>query len=410
MTHVPISPLMRAWQRGRIATRPLLPRPEDAPQAQAPGPDPDRVLLIGTGPAVGWGVRTHELALTGYLARELAAFTGRGAAVETRAEPDLPMGSLHLLLDDLRLWRFDTVVVVGGMHDAVSLTSARRWRLMMTALIDRLESEMSPDSPILVLGIQPATSVSTYASWPGVVADRHVTKLNRVTEAICARRDRVHFAPLPVPSEGPTTPGSRGPRLYREWGRSIAESLAPILSMPPRPSFARSLRAEREPESERQHAVDATGILRSGHDIRFDRIASLARDVFSSEYAAVTIVDNDRQWNKAAIGLDIEEAPRAYSFCDGTIASDGPLVYGDLAEDARFDDNPFVQDDPNLRFYAGYPIESPDGYRIGALCVMDSAPRDPSTVDTSALRELALLVQKEIWAVAAGPVAQPEAS
>jgi GAF domain-containing protein len=91
-----------------------------------------------------------------------------------------------------------------------------------------------------------------------------------------------------------------------------------------------------------------------------------------------------------------------WSMCDQAIRGEGALVIPDLSEDPRFRDSPAVTGEEHLRFYAGYPIESPDGYRVGALCVLDDRPRDPADIDTDALAELALLAQKELWRSAAG--------
>ena len=299
---------------------------------------------------------------------------------------------MHALLDGVRLWRYDAVVLVGGVYDATAFTAVRHWRRTVTDLLDRIEAELSQGSVLLVMGIGDVGSVPTYNGWAVPLASRWVARLNAVTAEVCAPRARVVYVQagrLPATSI-----------QYREVAGSIARVLAPLLSTAPHPSAAGARRAEPQPELERQRAVDATGIVGTGRDARFDSLASLAREVFAADWAMVSIIDKDRQWNKAVVGIDLDEVPRSMSFCDQTIRADGPLVYGDLSKEPLFDQNPFVHGEAGPRFYAGFPIESPDGYRIGSLCVIDRTPRDPADVDTSMLRELALLVQREVWAVA----------
>nr|WP_244962617.1 GAF domain-containing protein [Cryobacterium roopkundense] len=129
---------------------------------------------------------------------------------------------------------------------------------------------------------------------------------------------------------------------------------------------------------------------------RFDRIVALAQRLFRTESVAITVIDHDRQWNKSMVGVESREIPRASSFCSVAIEGAGPLVVCDTLADPRFSGNPLVTGDPHIRFYAGFPIEAPSGERIGALCVFDPVPRLAADVDRVLLRELALLVQREL--------------
>ncbi|WP_111497050.1 GAF domain-containing protein [Marinobacter bohaiensis] len=151
-------------------------------------------------------------------------------------------------------------------------------------------------------------------------------------------------------------------------------------------------------ERERQQAVDATRLVGSAPEERFDRLTRLARDLFDVEIALVTLVDRDRQWFKSCQGLDADETPRSVSFCGHAILESRTLVVENALEDRRFADNPLVVGPPNIRFYAGAPLHSPDGYRLGTLCIIDPRPRTFSPEDGRKLRDLADCVEREIAA------------
>lgn len=106
------------------------------------------------------------------------------------------------------------------------------------------------------------------------------------------------------------------------------------------------------------------------------------------------------------VGLDVDQIPRRLAICDRMIHRDGPLVVGDATEYPCTVGTDMRAAGEQVRFYAGYPIESPDGRRLGALCVFDTAFRDPADVDEEQLRELALRVQNQLWAEY-GPITTP---
>lgn len=394
-----LRPFMRAWSRTTDERHTVIPHAVDAPVARGTGPDPDRILLLGSDFVVAAGVRTHDLALTGTLARSLAATTGRGTDVEARSGADVTIETMHGLLQGVRLWRYDAIVILPGVADASRLTPERRWRRSLEALLDDVIARSSVSTRILVMGTQPLSSVSLYTGVPGAIADRHAIMLNRTTELVCAARPEVAYRRMPAPSLPPGRPGSRGALIHRERADVIAAALAPRLANgAPTPDAARSLRNRPEPEDERQRAVDAMGVLSGPPDERLDRITRLARDLYRTSLATVTVLDHDRQVYYSKVGVEKDELPRASSVCDHTIQNEGANVYGDLWQDEHFRHVEALRGDPPIRFYAGYPIESPDGYRIGSLCVMDGEPRDASQVDPEPLRDLAMLVQKQLWA------------
>lgn len=149
-------------------------------------------------------------------------------------------------------------------------------------------------------------------------------------------------------------------------------------------------------EVERMRSLYATGLLDTGPDERFDRLTRIARCGFGVQIALVSLVDRNRQWFKSRQGLEASETPRDISFCGHAILQPEVFVVEDTLQDPRFADNPLVTGQPEIRFYAGAPLRSADGFPIGTLCVIDSQPRAFPENDCQALRDLADCVEEEI--------------
>lgn len=145
-------------------------------------------------------------------------------------------------------------------------------------------------------------------------------------------------------------------------------------------------------EAERQKALEASGLLSSGAEERFDRITRMASRLFSVPIALISLLDNDRQWFKSCQGLSVSETPRSVSFCGHTILEDRPLIIEDACKDERFADNPLVSGPPYIRFYAGVPLTDKNGNRLGTLCLIDKQPRTFSSEDQELLVDLGATV------------------
>ncbi len=128
----------------------------------------------------------------------------------------------------------------------------------------------------------------------------------------------------------------------------------------------------------------------------FDRISRLASRLLDMPIALVTFIDDDRQWFKSKMGMEAVESPRDLAFCAHTICDSKLLLVPDAREDSRFADNPYVTEAPFVRFYAGVPLRSPDGYNVGTLCVVDHVPREISSEDRLLLNDLAKIVVDEM--------------
>jgi GAF domain-containing protein len=123
----------------------------------------------------------------------------------------------------------------------------------------------------------------------------------------------------------------------------------------------------------------------------FNDIALLASQICETPIAAITLIDRERQWFKASVGLPIPETARDLAFCAHTILQSELLQVPDATVDPRFADNEMVLGEPKIRFYAGAPLVTPDGYRLGSVCVVDRVPKKLRDEQRRALETLARL-------------------
>jgi PAS domain S-box-containing protein len=132
-------------------------------------------------------------------------------------------------------------------------------------------------------------------------------------------------------------------------------------------------------EAKRLAALARWEVLDTPSESELDDLAELAALTFGAPIALISLIDSDRQWFKAHVGLALEETPREIAFCDHAVRSDAVMVVPDALRDVRFRENPLVTGDPGIRFYAGAPLKTADGYRVGTICVMDLEPRETFT-------------------------------
>lgn len=149
-------------------------------------------------------------------------------------------------------------------------------------------------------------------------------------------------------------------------------------------------------EEQRLEALRALRVLDTPVEERFERITRLARKYFDVSIAAITLVDEQRQWFKSIQGLNVRETGRDISFCGHVIVEDALFVVADARKDSRFKDNPLVTGDPKISFYAGIPLRGRHRIPLGTLCIIDDKPRDPDTVDVNALQDFAVLAEREL--------------
>ena len=149
-------------------------------------------------------------------------------------------------------------------------------------------------------------------------------------------------------------------------------------------------------EEQRLAALQQSGIVDSAPEEVFDRLTWLASQTLNAPFALFTMLTSDRQWFKAKHGLDINETPRDWAFCNYTILQRGVFAVENLAGDERFANNPAVKQDPKFRFYAGAPVVDADGFAFGSLCIMDRKPRTLNENESQVLRSLAYVTSEAV--------------
>ncbi len=153
------------------------------------------------------------------------------------------------------------------------------------------------------------------------------------------------------------------------------------------------------PADEPQRLAELVGLelLDGLPEERFDRIVRIVQRLFAVPVAYVALIDTNRQWFKARLGIDACETAREVSFCAHAILGRDVLVIPDAKSDPRFFDNPLVLGKPHIRFYAGLPLRGPKGHNVGTLCIADTEPRAGlCDEEIEMLRGLGYLVEREM--------------
>lgn len=142
-------------------------------------------------------------------------------------------------------------------------------------------------------------------------------------------------------------------------------------------------------EVARLNALYRYDILDTSPEATLDNITSLAARICQTPTALISLVDTTRQWFKSTVGLEVKQTGRDVSFCAHGILQKDVLIVQDACKDSRFANNPLVTTDPKIRFYAGAPLITPEGYAIGTLCVIDYVPGELSQRQAESLQTLA---------------------
>ena len=382
LRHLFATAAVKVWLSTAADSVRSLPTPPWRGAATAAGADPHRILLFGSGVAVGYGVVTHELALGGHLARALSAITGRGAVVESITHRELRTRDAATMLADEELARFDAVVLSLGVYEASTLLPEHRWRDDLAAV---LRPFAAPDAPaVVVMGVPQAPTATPNPTRMRRRIGWHGAAFNELTRRQVAELDGTFAEPPPSP--GPLTGVGREP--YARWGARLAPAVAASLgSSAPQRTLSWD-------EQRRGEAAERWGRrLRGIPDL--ERIARTARDLFGVSGASINVIDGDRQRTAAGCAIGTVR-PREQGMCDLTVRSGRLTVVHDALHDPRWTGRT-GRPGHTQRFYAGYPIESPEGLPIATLCVYDAQPRVFCDRDGVLLRELALQAQSAIW-------------
>ncbi len=227
-----LDPVFRLWSpllllRAEIATD-AFPKPEGTPVVRIAGPDPDRVLVIGGGIAVGYGVLSHDLGLIGHLARQVSRSTGRGVEVDILANPELTLGEVRGLLATRNLSSYDAVVLLLGVADALKRTPARSWRRVLTAILTDIFTRTAAGAHVFVAAVQPVRLITTFNNRIGWLAELHGRTLNRESIRVCTELRNTTFIPFnpqAVPIER-----YRDSLTYQTWAAQLSPSVTRILA------------------------------------------------------------------------------------------------------------------------------------------------------------------------------------
>lgn len=151
-------------------------------------------------------------------------------------------------------------------------------------------------------------------------------------------------------------------------------------------------------ELARLYMLDNYQVLDTAAEKTFDDLTRLASVICETPMGLVSLVDDHRQWFKARVGVDVKETPREAAFCAHALETPEFLIVEDALQDERFQQNPLVTGEPNIRFYAGAPLTVQSGHNLGTLCVLDTKPRTLSNAQLSALGILrdAVVAQLEL--------------
>lgn len=347
--------------------------PLDPPRAHGSGPAPYRVLAVGGRLLAGHGVLTHDLAVTGALARALARLLGHGADVEAViAERSATAVSRALRRHDLS--RVDALIVILDPSDGVPNPAAtvKRTKRLVSDLWQRLT---------------PAASVTLVVP-PPALARR--SDADTASFAAAVREGAAGFARVILLTD---QPDHRGPAArYGAWGDAIATSVAETLIDP----LVWCDPEDELDEPQRSAAVRRLGPIDAAWETEFRRIVTFAARAYGARSASITVIDGDHARYLARQGFDVESVPRGETICDLALRTYGGVIVGDALADPRFREYPLVASG-DVRFYAGYRVESPDGQPIGALCVFDDEPRPVLTQDLGLLRDFAHAAERRVW-------------
>lgn len=391
IVHGATSRVLRLWLATSSNSWRRLPRPADEPHVHASGVTPDRVLVVGSGAVVGYGVLSWELSLSGQLAKRVAGLTGRGLDIDISADPELDIGAAVTVLSSVNLARYDGIMFMLGALESLEGYPLKKWEGQLLGLVEDVRTRAPASVRVWFIGVPPLPDLVRLPRSVRARVSRHVVAMNQIVADAVRDRPGMHFVPLNPRSQTLVDNASR--EVHVEWASLIAPAVAAALDVDaPRPF-------EVVDEAARLRALNELRVLDGPPDEQLQNLVDSAREVFDVAGASFNLIDATLHRVGVASGLATEpaEMPRSESFCSITIAQSRLFVIHDMTKEPAYREKPFVTGPPALRFYAGYPVEAPDGQRIGSLCIIDTKPRAFGKAEQTLLRDLALRVQARVW-------------
>jgi hypothetical protein len=297
-------------------------------------------------------------------------------------------------LDGTNFARFDIIVLSFGANEALALMSTTKWRADLEALLLDVLTQAPPSTKVFLLAVPAFSTNPHFPKRLGNIVDKHVLRMNAISVELMQAYPEMVF----MPESHEHAFELEGAHVYRQWAEEISDRIANNLD-PARPLTRSTADAN---EQERQQALERFETMSHERTLEFEAFTQKAKDLFGTKIAAITFIRSDTETMRAVTGSSLTDLPRTESFCDITIRRSGHLVIHDTHIDNRYSDYTLVTGTHGIRFYAGYPIEDPDGHRIGALCIMDTEPRPFTDHDASALRTLALTIQEHFYGTRTG--------
>jgi hypothetical protein len=282
-------------------------------------------------------------------------------------------------LESVDLTRYACVILTLGGIEGFSRVPAATWRRDLERLLEHLVRDRAPRGLVAVSALElPVLTRGDRA------VNRHMARLNAITRELVEAAGGAYVRVDADIIGGPLTAVTRA--AYAHWAAVVAPAVVGVL---PR-GRARPSGWE---ESRRQEAVERLAL--AGSDPELEQIVATARDLFGVRDASINILDGE--WQRTYAGTRRGFAtPRNQALCALTIQGQGVFVIEDSRSDPRAARLAFPAA-VDARFYAGHPVESPEGMPVGALCLLDPDPRAFGQRDAALLRELALQVQSCLW-------------
>lgn len=352
---------------GRVGVYPF-----DPPRVSASGPAPYRMLIVGGESLAGRGVTTHQLALTGCLARALGLRLRHGVDIEALVLPGTGILQHERALRTRALAPLDAVLLLLE-RDERSTKAVAALRPTLLTLVERMA-----DPALLVVVIAPSRTASQRAdTFESAVR----AAAQDLAEVVAIDRD-------PVPAR--TTV-----ERYVAWAESVADPMASLLGAPQLSAAS----AGDVDEPGRVRAVREAEAAATVVDQALLRIVNFASASYRTRTAAISLIDRTTTRYISSRHLEARAQNRYLSVCNAAMQTYGGLIVPDLRTEDRFAHLPAVRTGDAV-FYAGHRLVSPEGLPIGALCVFDPHPRDTVTeADLVTLRDFALAAERRLWRV-----------